>query len=302
MVSAKNLAHSRAGCRGQSQHRPGTPKQQNRAWPIDFRHPDDTKSRKDNHRCVLKARIFNVWRFIGSRATARQIAQLLHMPLRTTEWGIALLKQQGFVANVRKVGLNGPMQVEFRILRSSTVESCGVTSSRKRQTEKEKEDTYDTTQKTAASSFATPAIKVQKPFRTPRQVFQVARGLVGSEYAMWTYYRALKAGREAGTSLAMCVPKSITYYVKAYRNFCLQFEPSQHQGILENAADRMKAEQDLWMDRHEDFGALDRIPRHWKESPPQKKRAKRTKNPCGQEHNYYSPCAACDAVTFGGGA
>jgi hypothetical protein len=213
---------------------------------------------------------------------------------------MALLKQQGFVANVRKVGLNGPMQVEFRILRSSTVQSCGVTSCKKRQTEKEKQDKQDTPQKTAAVSCATPTNEVQKPFRTPREAFETAVRLIGPEYAAWIYYRAIKAGREGWKSFAQCVPRSVAYYRKAYRNFCLQFGPQQHQAILENAADRMQAEQDLWVGRS--MSALDRIPRRWKESPPQKKRAKRTKNPCGQEHNYYSPCSACDAVTFGGGA
>jgi hypothetical protein len=310
-MSARNLAQEHAASQGQSQHRHGNPKPQNKAWPVDFRHPDDAKSRKANYRCVLKARIFNVWRFIGSRATARQIAQLLHLPLRTAEWGMALLKHQKFVGNVRKCGLNGPMEVEFRILRPSTGESCGVKAFKKVHTEKPKQDTHDNERLKTAVSFereSNPTARI-KPFRTPRQVFEVAKRLVGPEYAAWIYYRALHCGRLAGKSFAQCVPRSTSYYVKGHMNFCRQYGPQQHQGILENSADRVRAEEDLWMDVHEYFSALDRVPRQWKEETkipsqevPKKKRAKRTKNPCGQDHNWFSPCAACDATGFGGAA
>jgi hypothetical protein len=286
-MSATNFSRDRVPRQaGSSQHRPWSHKKQSRAWPIDFRHPDDAKSRKANHRCVLKARIFNAWRFIGTRATARQIAQLLHLPLRTVEWGVALLKRQKFVANVRKHGLNGPMEVEFRILRSSTGETCGVKASRKLHTEKEKQDTHDNARQKPAVAFerdSNPTVK-SKPFRTPRQVFAVAERLIGPEYASWLYYRALRCGRIAGKTFAQCVPKSTAYYVKGYRNFCIQYGPQQHQAILENALYRMKAEEDLWMlDRHEYFGALNRIPRRW-------------------QVKTELPLQACDAVTFGGGA
>jgi hypothetical protein len=111
----------------QSQHQPGTRRSAPKAWPIQFQHPDDATSRKAKYRCKLKARIWNVWTYIGPKATEAQVAQLLGLPRRTVRWGMALLKHQGFAKNKHKHGLGGPMEVQFReSCRTITLESCRV--------------------------------------------------------------------------------------------------------------------------------------------------------------------------------
>jgi hypothetical protein len=323
-MSTLDFKHDRAKHQaGNSQHQPGVRRTaaavfQSAGWQ-QFKHPGDDYRRREataRTRCSVLHAYARI-QASGTCPTARLIAQLTGICLRHVERVISRAVHLGYLTRGKFVYRSNRLQHVVRELNLSALQSVGTTAGNRSERSSlrattlnktsEAEDTpvEKTAPLVAAAATAAPTdptFKVQKPFRTPRQVYEVARRLIGWEYAAWIYYRALKSGREARRTFAQSVPRSTAYYVKAYRNFCIQYGPQQHQAILENSVDRMMAEQKIWGKRDWDcFYALDMIPRSWqgkRELPSQevqeKKRAKRTKNPCGQDHNYYSPCAACD--------
>lgn len=106
---------------------------------------DLSDGRKWRVRCEQKRRVWMAFLEIGHGqkkvvATASQISRLKHMPLRTVEWIINLLRGQGFFQNVRRLGFNGSIERELvfdrlRILRPGSnepcAESCGVNAFKK---------------------------------------------------------------------------------------------------------------------------------------------------------------------------
>lgn len=77
------------------------------ALECDFRRPDD--GRKWKARCWLKRQLCRGYSKLGRDATERQLSRFLGIPPRTVRWGIRILKEQGFLSNVRRQGYNGPM-------------------------------------------------------------------------------------------------------------------------------------------------------------------------------------------------
>jgi hypothetical protein len=77
------------------------------ALECDFRHPHD--GRKWKARCWLKRQLCRGYSKLGRNATERQLSRFLGIPPRTVRWGIRILKEQGFLSNIKRQGYNGPM-------------------------------------------------------------------------------------------------------------------------------------------------------------------------------------------------
>jgi hypothetical protein len=289
-MSKPNVAAAHGGSQRHSRYQP-------KAHPLTRRHVyrtpvidarlfyDPADGRKWKRRCEQKRTVWIAFLDIshgGTKTCAveKQIGRLKGIPPRTVRWIIRLLRTQGFLRDVRKHGLRDALERELlpdrlgkhpspdsESCRTSTAESCRVKAVRELHSEKPKQDSQDTPrQKTTAagavretSDLNSPLGDTFKPFRTPRQVFETACRLVGRHIAVWTFYRALKYGREHGLTLDKCVPFSTSYYVRSYFNFCRQFEQQQQDAIFEVVEDRLHDEQLQWPPTA--WYALDEIPR-----------------------------------------
>ena len=77
------------------------------ALECDFRHSSD--GRKWRARCTLKRQVCRGYAKLGLCATERELSRFLGIPTRTVRWGIAILKVQKFLSNVKRIRYNGPM-------------------------------------------------------------------------------------------------------------------------------------------------------------------------------------------------
>lgn len=92
------------------------------ALECDFKHPNDGRKWRD--RCRLKRQLCRGYSKLGLSATEHELSRFLGISPRTVRWGIAILKAQGFLSNVRRQGYNGPM---LRQLHPSLLQRPNIT-------------------------------------------------------------------------------------------------------------------------------------------------------------------------------